>query len=124
MHEWVRSFSAFGEMMTSGSAIMPSDGTDSLYFHLIALTVVILAGKIASKKDDGFFQRFLAKAFKGATAKGQKVALSALKACPKCAEQLPLSTLVCETCDYNFLSRSVGHRHKLLSAPEVASSNG
>jgi hypothetical protein len=122
MHEWIRSFSSFAEMMTS--SIMPSDGTASFYFHAIALTVIALAARIASKKDDSFFQRFLAKASKGTLAKGQKVALSALKACPKCAEQLPLSTLVCETCDYNFLSRSVGHRHKLLPAPEVAASNG
>jgi hypothetical protein len=40
-----------------------------------------------------------------------------LKKCPKCAEQLPISALVCDSCDYNFLSRTVGHRHKLLPSP-------
>jgi ribosomal protein L40E len=42
------------------------------------------------------------------------------KTCPKCAEQLPISALLCEACDYNFLSMSVVHRHKLLPAPQRA----
>ena len=122
MHEWVRSLSSFADIMTSITAV---DSAHSLSFYAIALTVVILAVKIASKRDPGFFQGFLAAAaFKGARAKRQDLVLSALKTCPKCAEQLPLSTLVCDTCDYNFLSRTVGHRHKLLPAPDVAASAG
>jgi predicted amidophosphoribosyltransferase len=42
------------------------------------------------------------------------------KNCPNCTEQLPLSALICDACDYNFLSRSVGGKHKLLAAPESA----
>ena len=123
MHDWIRSLSFFAEIITN--SIMPVDGTDSLYFHAVALTVVILAVRIANTKDQSFFQGFLAAAtFKGARAKRQDVVLSALKTCPKCAEQLPLSTLVCDTCDYNFLSRTVGPRHKLLPAPDVAASAG
>ena len=42
----------------------------------------------------------------------------ATKQCPNCTEQLPLSALMCETCDYNFLSGMIGHGHRLLPAPE------
>jgi hypothetical protein len=41
------------------------------------------------------------------------------KNCPKCAEQLPLSTLVCDACDYNFLSGSSQSRYRLLPAPDA-----
>jgi hypothetical protein len=109
---------AFVEIMKSSMTAV--DATGSLSFYMIALTVLILAVRIASRKDPSFFQGFLA--FKGPRAKRQERVLSALKTCPKCAEQLPLSTLVCDTCDYNFLSRTVGHRHKLLPAPDVAAS--
>ena len=112
---------AFVEIMKSSMTAV--DATGSLSFYVIAWTVLILAVRIASRKDPSFFQGFLAAvAFKGPRAKRQDRVLSALKTCPKCAEQLPLSTLVCDTCDYNFLSRTVGHRHKLLPAPDVAAS--
>ena len=47
------------------------------------------------------------------------VDLRAFKKCPNCAEQLPLSTLVCDACEYNFLSESNGPKHKLLPAPDA-----
>ena len=46
--------------------------------------------------------------------------LRAFKNCPNCADPLPLSTLVCDVCEYNFLSASIGPRHKLLPAPDAA----
>ena len=46
--------------------------------------------------------------------------LRKFKTCPNCDDQLPLSTLVCEACDYNFLSGTFGPRHKLLPPPDPA----
>ena len=44
-------------------------------------------------------------------------AVLTFKKCPKCTEQLPVSALVCDACDYNFLAGSI-LRHKLLPMPE------
>ena len=44
--------------------------------------------------------------------------IPALKKCPNCAEQLQLSALICDACDYNFLSGMVGRGQKLLPSPE------
>jgi hypothetical protein len=45
--------------------------------------------------------------------------IRAFKKCPGCAEELPLSTLVCDACEYNFLSGSIGSKYKLLPAPDA-----
>jgi hypothetical protein len=81
---------------------MTDEGLNILHFFAIALIVTFLTARIASKKDRAIFKR-------------QHVAT--LKKCPKCAEQLPLPALVCDACDYNFLSRMVGRRHELLPSP-------
>jgi hypothetical protein len=113
-------------MTTDGSTLMLMipEGLDVLHLSAIALTVAVLTARIASKKDGSFFKWFIAGAFLGifalplAIAKRKKVALPALKKCPKCAEQLSVSALVCDVCDYNFLSGMVGHSHKLLPPRE------
>jgi len=79
---------------------MIAEGFNFFLFSGIALTLALLMATIASQKD-GIFKRHH---------------VPALKKCPKCAEQLPPSALICEACDYNFLSRTVG-RHKLLLSP-------
>ncbi len=40
-----------------------------------------------------------------------------VKSCPHCAEQVPLSTLICHACEYNFLSGTIGNG-RLLTSPE------
>jgi len=45
--------------------------------------------------------------------------IRAFKNCPNCTDQLPLSTLVCDACEYNFLSGSTGSRYKLLPPPDA-----
>lgn len=124
MNEWVSSFTSFAHAAINGSAIMPAEGMGTVYYYGIASTVIlILAIRIATKKNDGPLRGFFARAFKSGD-KGEYLAHSALKTCPKCALQLPLSTLVCDTCDFNFLSGCVGTRHKLLPAPDAARSTG
>lgn len=126
MHDWLMSFLFVTEAAVEAAiAVMPVDIADTLFGHAIALTVVLLALRIGRKKEsDSVLHKPLAEAFKETIGKGQHPALSALKTCPKCAVQVSLSTLVCDTCDYNFLSRTVGTRHKLLAAPDVAASHG
>jgi hypothetical protein len=79
--------------------------------------VPILAVIIGRKRDGGFSQWVLSGAAIGIVEKTQDMDLLALKKCPECAEQLSLSALLCDRCNYNFLSGSVAHRHKLLPAP-------
>ena len=113
--------------VTNGSTIMIDGDSYILHFLAIALLVAFLTARIASKKDGSFFKWFVAGAFLGIIAlpaaifKRQHV-LSALKKCPKCAEQLPVSALVCDACEYNFISRIVGHGHKLLASPKTSGS--
>jgi hypothetical protein len=99
----LESFSFFPTLVvTNGSTLMTAEGLNIIHFFAIALIVALLTARIASKKDRAIFKR-------------QRIAT--LKKCPKCAEQLPLSALVCDACDYNFLSRMVRRRHELLPSP-------
>jgi hypothetical protein len=126
MHDWLMNFLSVTEPFVEAAiAVMPADIADSLYRHALALTVVLLALRIGRKKESGsVLHKPVAEALKGTLGRREHPALSALKTCPKCAVQLPLSTLVCDSCDYNFLSRTIGSRHRLLPAPNVAASNG
>ena len=76
----------------------------SVFFLAAALLTVALAarkGKLTAKKH-------------------HPIDLRKFKTCPSCADQLPLSTLVCDACEYNFLSGSISPRHKLLPPPDAA----
>jgi hypothetical protein len=114
--------------VTNGSTLIIDGDADVLHFLAIALLVAFLTARIASKKDGSFFKWFVAGAFLGIIALPVAIAikrrhvLSVLKKCPKCAEQLPLSALVCDACEYNFISRIVGHGHKLLASPKTSGS--
>jgi predicted amidophosphoribosyltransferase len=79
---------------------MIAESFNFFLFSGIALTLALLMARIASQKDGV-----------------KRYHLLTLKKCPNCAEQLPLSALVCDECDYNFLSGTVEYPHKLLSAP-------
>jgi hypothetical protein len=121
MYEWPTNFSSFAALLGSDRSLI---GTDAVYFCAVALTSLILAARIAAR-NGGLLKRLSGRLFfRKYGAERHQIALSALKACPKCADQLPLSALVCDGCEYNFLSGTVGSRHKLLPGPNVASVNG
>jgi hypothetical protein len=42
------------------------------------------------------------------------------KNCPNCAAQVPLSALLCDACDFNFIASIASHRHKLLNPPTIS----
>lgn len=84
----------------------------------IALILALLAGRMANKKATTFFKRRRIKnALPGAILR-KRSALPTAKKCPNCSDNQPMAALVCDACDYNFLSGTVGSRLKLLQAPE------
>ena len=106
--------------MTNGSTFMIAEGFNIYYLGAIAAILPVLAAIIASKKHVGSFHGFLSGASVGIFQKTEPMNLLTLKKCPECAEPLSLSALLCDKCDYNFLSGSIAHRHKLLPPPSEA----
>jgi Uncharacterised protein family UPF0547 len=109
-------------VVTDGRTLMISGDSNIVYFSAIALILVFLAVRIAKKKYDSLFKSFRT----GNTVTNDRPSgrfferqrIPALKKCPNCAEQLPLSALICDACDYNFLSGMVGRGQKFLPSPE------
>jgi hypothetical protein len=85
------------------------------YFVAVAVLFVSLFAGWASEIKAFFTSRWLQQN-DAADRMFEKRNISARKCCPSCSEQVPLSTLICDACDYNFLS---GHGHKLLPAPQA-----
>ena len=95
---------------------------DSLMIQLsaIALIIVFLAARWTKRSHGGFF--------KSAIGAGDAMdhcapvrffeprRTPAVKACPSCTQELPLSALLCDACDYNFLAARPGQ--KRLPSPE------
>ena len=104
---------------TYGSTFMIAEGLDTVSIAGIAAILVLLTARIVTRKRDArkSFRRRGAitntRAF-GRRAKSKPV----LKPCPSCAERLPLSTIICGTCDYNFLAERPGRGQNLLPPPE------
>jgi len=105
-----------------GNSAMIVEELDILHISGIALILALLTARTATGLERGFFKVFLiGRLFandRDADRMFEKGHIQALKKCPNCSEQLPLSALICEPCDYNFLSGMVGHGHKLLPSPE------
>jgi hypothetical protein len=87
--------------LSFATPVVMNEGTHFYFFLFsgIASALAFLMARFAKQKGSPFKKHHV------------------LKKCPKCAKQLPLPTLVCDTCDYNFLSGTVGHRHELLPLP-------
>ena len=92
-------------VVTDGRTLLIAEDSNILHFSAIALILVFLTARIAKKKY------FASRRF------SESQRIPALKKCPNCAEQLSLSALICDGCDYNFLSRMVGRGQKLLPSP-------
>jgi hypothetical protein len=123
MYEAILSkFSSYATLVrTELNSILKDEILITLAVAIFAITLAFVTANIASKKEGSYFKWFVAGALIGIIAlpmairkKRPDIDPPPSKQCPKCAEQHPLSTLICESCDYNFLSGMVGHRHKLL----------
>jgi hypothetical protein len=93
-------------MLENWSNPMLAVNSDILHYILIVLIFALLIVRMTRKEG------------------GQKkdFAVLAFKKCPQCTAQLPLSALVCDDCDYNFISSSI-LRHKLLPASGESMAN-
>jgi hypothetical protein len=107
-------------VLTNGSTLLIAEGLDVLSVAALILIVVLLARIVKRKRDvrkslrarsTGTYKRASARLF-------ENHRTPALKQCPNCAEQLPLSVIICQMCDYNFLAERPGRGQKLLSAPQ------
>jgi hypothetical protein len=108
-------------VLTDGSTLMIAGGMDILPISAVALILVILAATIVTRKRGSYFKSFRARNALGNNRASDRFFESkrspAMKPCPSCAEQLPLSALVCDACDYNFLAARPGRGQKLLPPP-------
>lgn len=91
--------------------------SDVVSYAAITLVVGLLVARVLRKHAGTSLQSLLPEALTQTFARKSELAVLAFKKCPKCADQLPVSALVCDACDYNFLAGSI-LRHKLLPAPE------
>jgi hypothetical protein len=107
-------------VLTNGSTLLIAEGLDVLSVAALILIVVLLARIVKRKRDvrksfragsTGTYKRASGRLF-------ENHRTPALKQCPNCAEQLPLSVIICQMCDYNFLAERPGRGQKLLSAPQ------
>ena len=106
--------------LADGRAFILAEGLDILDFFAIVLILVFLVGRIVKRKQSGFSKsapvrststHIAARFFEGKH-------IPPLKPCPHCARQLPLSAIICEQCDHNFLAARPGHGQKLLPSPQ------
>ena len=108
-------------VLTYGSTLLIAEGVDIPFVAIVALIFVLLAVRIAKRRRGGFKSvrgrgNAAKKRASGGFFEGQRS--PARKQCPNCAEQLPLSAIICQACDYNFLAERPGRGQKLLSAPQ------
>jgi len=101
---------------------MIAEDLNILHFSAIGLILALLTARIAKSNHGSFFKSFLPGGIPTNDGAADRMFemhhIQALKKCPNCTEQMPLSTLICEACDYNFLAGMVGHGYKLLPSPE------
>jgi hypothetical protein len=124
MHEAIlRNLSSLATLVrVDESTAILAEHSNILHFAVIALILVFVTAGRAKRKDGGFFQSLLARCRFSKDGAADRMFerhhIQPLKKCPNCTEQWPLSVLICEACDYNFLSGMVGHGHRMLPSPE------
>jgi ribosomal protein L40E len=108
-------------VLTYGSTLVIAEGSNILPITAVALILAFLAVRMVKRKHRGFPKSFRARRTVVNKRSSRRLFESqrgpALKACPNCAEQLPLSAIICRTCDYNFLAARPGRGQNLLPSP-------
>jgi hypothetical protein len=118
----IENFSTLAKLaLTDGRTLVIAEGADILPISAIALILVFLTIRILQRKHGSFFKSFRAGSpLTSNCASGRFFEIKripAVKICPNCAEQLPLSALICHACDYNFLAARPERGQKLLPPP-------
>jgi hypothetical protein len=103
-------------LLTDGSPLMIAGGSEILPVTAVALIIVLLVARIVKRKifrarGTGTHKRTFGRLF-------ERQRSPDLKPCPNCAEQVPLSALICNACDYNFLAARPGRGQNLLPPPQ------
>ena len=109
-------------MMTEGSMFMIAGGFG--LYHLLALALfLILAAWMAKKPFGAFFKPHTAGSALTNNLLVERLfaakAISPQKNCPNCAKPTSLSALICDACEFNFLSGMVGTKLRSLPAPKL-----
>jgi len=106
---------------TYGSTLTIAEGLDAILITTVALILVLLAARIVKRKRGVQKSLRVRSTITGKRASGrlfERKGSPALKPCPNCAERLPLSTIICNMCGYNFLAERPGRGQKLLPFTE------
>ncbi len=120
MKAMVGNFPTLTNVVLTYASNLMAESLDVLSISAVALTLAIFAANTMRRKRSvpksfHAHESFPAKRVKGRLVKSQHSPV--LKQCPSCAQQLPLSALMCDTCDYNFLAERPGRRQVLLPPP-------
>ena len=109
-------------ILTAGVRLMVAGSSDILHLSAIALILFLLAARMVQKRGGSFFQSFLAgkvpQKNRASDRFFERKRTVRLKTCPNCAEQLRLSALVCDACDYNFLAARPLRAQRSLPPPK------
>lgn len=104
-----------GFVLTEGDALMRGANLEMRLYSAIALILILLAIKTVKKSSR---LRSARAVYRPSGRRFESKRIQALKPCPHCAKELPLSAILCEACDYNFLAERPGRGQKLLPPPE------
>jgi hypothetical protein len=114
-------------IVTDGRILMTAGSLDVFYLSAIVLIVAFLTARLMEKKHRSFFKSFCARSSLKNTGVVDRFFennhIATLKKCPNCPERLPLSALICDACDYNFLSGMVARGQRMLPSPEPMTHN-
>jgi len=103
-------------LLADGHALIMTSGLEILPFTAVALILVLLVAKLVKRKTFRTRRTGTHKRASGRLSKKQHS--PELKPCPNCPEQLPLSAIMCGSCDYNFLAARPGRGQKMLPSPQ------
>jgi hypothetical protein len=103
-------------VLADGRALIMTSGLEILPITVVALILVLFVAKLVKRKTfrtrrSGTHKRASGRRF-------EKQESPELKPCPNCTDKLPLSAIICNTCDYNFLAARPGRGQKMLPSPE------
>jgi hypothetical protein len=108
-------------VLTYGSTLLIAEDLDIPFITAVALIFVLLAARVVKRKR-GVLKFIRARGAVTNKRASRRLFESrrgpVLKPCPNCSEQLPLSAIICNICDYNFLAERPGRGQNLLSSPQ------
>ena len=101
-------------VLTHGSTLLIAAGQRSNYYYGSSIDSRSSRGADGEEKT-GCFQVLSPPGL----VNNKRASSPTVKPCPNCAEQLPITAIICGICDYNFLAERPGRGQKLLSSPQA-----